>query len=465
MDIHRKILHENFTSFVGTTSLTEVLALCTIPIPLLSIRHILTSLFGLKLRNLIINLLWDALCVIVPTILLLTVANQHILLVWTSTSVSVFFWQLLALRPQSNRPPLTFASLVRVADLKCVVMLLTCLMLLGIDMPVCPRRFAKTHTRGFSLMDTGTGLAISLSAVSAYQYVLSPAGVPSSLGYLLQRSVLPAFVIGSTRVCLVSLLNYQQPTAEYGSHWNFFYTFAFVRLISCTVLSSELFTNRYSLTKRLFCLIGITVSLFSLSWYLEQRISLILTEDVDWPSVEARSRSLLLANAEGLLSLSGYTAIYFCGILYFTFSRLLFDHDIFTRTIGSFLTYTLFSLFLIVFCYAYLDHFGWYSISRRFANSGYIVFIFLATVVSVLFNSLSAFTQYYCGGTSECPPSALILCTSKFGMVYFLLSNVITGGVNFFVDTLSFLSSNAVIDPNTGVYSLSFQSTAVQLVI
>ncbi|TGZ60524.1 hypothetical protein CRM22_008475 [Opisthorchis felineus] len=458
MDTHRKILHEQFTSYVGKTSLAEVIALCTMPVLLCSIRHILASLLGLKLHNLVANILWDSLCVIFPMILLLTTANLYVLVAWISASALLLIWKLFLGRFKET-VPVTFEHVIGMADMKSVLMLLTGLMLLNIDLPVCPRRFAKTHLYGFSLMDTGTGWAIMLSGFSSYHYVLLPSGVSSNFRRL-TRGVLPALVIGSIRVCLISVLNYQQPPEEYGTHWNFFFTFAFTRLLSCMVLSSHVFTHPHSLTRRLFILLAIIVFSFLLSSHINQKIGVILTQDEHWPSTEARSRSLLLANAEGLLSLPGYTAIYFCGMLYMILVRLLFDSS--TKKAVSLLAYAIFSLFLIIFSYAYLNCLGLHLISRRFANPGYIAFILVVSIVGTCYSSL---IRYICGRANASPPSILMLCTSSFGMVYFLLSNVATGIVNLLVDTLGFLPPGATVDPNTGVYPVGSYSTVVQLLL
>ncbi|GAA55774.1 Glucosaminyl phosphatidylinositol (GlcN-PI) nositol acylation protein [Clonorchis sinensis] len=459
MDTHRKILHEQFTSYVGKTSLAEVMALCTIPVMLFSIRHISASLLGLKLRNPVINILWDSLCVISPMILLLTTANQYVLVAWMSASALLLILKLFPKRCKET-VPITFEYVIGLDDTKSVLMLLTGLMLLNIDLPVCPRRFAKTHMYGFSLMDTGTGWAIMLSGFSSYHYVLFPSRVSSNFRRLVKRGVLPALFIGSIRVCLISVLNYQQPPEEYGTHWNFFFTFAFTRLFSCVVLSTHVFTHPHSLTRRLFILLAITVFSFLMSSYIDQKISLILTQDEHWPSAKTRSSSLLLANAEGLLSLPGYTVIYFCGMLYMILVRLLFDSS--TKKTISLLAYAIFNLFFIIFSYAYLNCLGWHSISRRFANPGYIAFIL---VVSILGTCYSGLIRYLCGRANASPPSVLMLCTSSFGMAYFLISNVATGIVNLLVDTLSFLPPNAFVDPNTGVYPVGTYSTVVQLLI
>ncbi|TPP67244.1 hypothetical protein FGIG_11850 [Fasciola gigantica] len=49
------------------------------------------------------------------------------------------------------------------------------------------------------------------------------------------RIVLPSLLIGLIRFVCVSLLGYQSVVEEYGVHWNFFITFALVRLASSLI--------------------------------------------------------------------------------------------------------------------------------------------------------------------------------------------------------------------------------------
>ena len=46
------------------------------------------------------------------------------------------------------------------------------------------------------------------------------------------RRVLPLLVLGFIRLASVKMTGYQEHVTEYGVHWNFFFTIAFVRVSS-----------------------------------------------------------------------------------------------------------------------------------------------------------------------------------------------------------------------------------------
>jgi len=120
-----------------------------------------------------------------------------------------------------------------VAEYRAVIMITTCLAILAVDFPsLFARSQAKTEEYGYSLMDLGTGCIVCSTAVCSK----AARGVwqgrrPSAL---LRRvaSLWPVLAIGFSRLLVLRGIDYHVPTSEYGVHWNFFFTIAFVALVS-----------------------------------------------------------------------------------------------------------------------------------------------------------------------------------------------------------------------------------------
>ncbi|KAJ1499922.1 Glucosaminyl phosphatidylinositol (GlcN-PI) nositol acylation protein, partial [Coelomomyces lativittatus] len=93
-----------------------------------------------------------------------------------------------------------------------ILMVLTVFSILAVDFQVFPRRFAKTELYGTSLMDIGVGIFVFMQ------------GIVHGLGNRLRVIRWSLFLMGCTRLLLMSLTDYPSHVTEYGTHWNFFFT-------------------------------------------------------------------------------------------------------------------------------------------------------------------------------------------------------------------------------------------------
>jgi len=161
------------------------------------------------------------------------------------------------------------------------LLVLTFLAILAVDFRIFPRKFAKTETYGISLMDIGVG-----SFLVAYS--LSVKGKDNLRKSF--KSAIPLFLLGLARLIAVKSTNYHEHISEYGIHWNFFFTLAFVYMILPFLLALKwdillgtilLLVYQYSLSK-----LGLS----------------------DYIGNEYRS-TLFSANKEGIYSLIGYTSL------------------------------------------------------------------------------------------------------------------------------------------------------------
>jgi glucosaminylphosphatidylinositol acyltransferase len=116
---------------------------------------------------------------------------------------------------------------------RALLMLATCISILAVDFPLYPRRFVKTEVKGVSLMDIGTGSVVFASALVARH----ARGRQSA--WLRVRSAffscLPLWVIGTGKLWLHTAVDYQLHVSEYGVHWNFFMSVGAVTLMSAVV--------------------------------------------------------------------------------------------------------------------------------------------------------------------------------------------------------------------------------------
>ncbi|VDL94885.1 unnamed protein product [Schistocephalus solidus] len=231
-------------------------------------------------------LTWDFLLIITVFVLPITLLSEYIF----EFTVIACTTAILLYRYARNRhlpPPLSEPLYVWRRALRAYILLYTCVCIYAVDFPLFPRRLAKTEAYGVSLMDVGVGLISVSCGISnvAFVYFSRSARPFASISSVLVSTVILIF-LGVSRTILVKLLGYPEHITEYGLHWNFFATMA---VLPCTVGHQAML----------------------LSFGLERRLAL----DSSLLNEESRRTSLLLANAEGLVSLPGYFALYLWGML------------------------------------------------------------------------------------------------------------------------------------------------------
>ncbi|KAK8820905.1 hypothetical protein WA556_005219, partial [Blastocystis sp. ATCC 50177/Nand II] len=101
-----------------------------------------------------------------------------------------------------------------------IVVLYTCIVILAVDFPVFPRKFAKTYLNGYSLMDIGVGLYIVTSGIVA------PMKRLDIMAFFKRQFLL--LILGLSRLLFVRYSGYVVNVVEYGRDWNFFFTLFFV---------------------------------------------------------------------------------------------------------------------------------------------------------------------------------------------------------------------------------------------
>ena len=249
------------------------------------------------------------------------------------------------------------------------MMISTLIAILAVDFHVFPRRFAKTETFGYSLMDVGVGaFIVSHALVSPLTKSFSSevhANGPKSFAATFSKmffNVAPMLLLGSIRFLMVKSVEYQEHVSEYGAHWNFFFTLGTVALFS------TFFTPRPPFLPGILSFVIISSYQIWLSFGgLEDFI-------LNAPRVDFFS-----ANKEGIHSSIGYFALYLAGVElgYHINSNRSAEK---WRELIVYLASLSSALFFIVIL---LEMFG-ISSSRRMVNIAYYMLILSINIAGIL---------------------------------------------------------------------------------
>ncbi|KRX82976.1 Adaptin ear-binding coat-associated protein 1, partial [Trichinella sp. T6] len=241
--------------------------------------------------------------------------------------------------------------------------------------------------------------------------------------------------IGLARLVFVRWSGYAVNETEYGADWNFFFTLASLKV--CILQPCIVYANNIHLFVRFT--LQITVELLVIVCVLPVGCTLAVAallavgyefalqfaglEVYLLEAFSTRCRTFFSLNREGLHSLFGYASLYLVGV---HVGRLLFN-------------------------------FRWLP-SRRLANASYVIWMCFLCI----FDTLSIFVLVFivqclymsipavCRNQSDVEwnwifGSCLWTSINKHGLLYFLLSNVITGLVNMTVETKTFNASVSLV--------------------
>lgn len=323
---------------------------------------------------------------------------------------------------------------------------LTFIAILAVDFQVFPRKFAKTETYGYGLMDLGAGsFCVSGGFVSWFARRMEDDG--RRFHNVLAHSI-PLLIMGFLRLFTTKGLEYQEHVSEYGVHWNFFFTLFIVGLLSTyvrSVLSIKnpmwwiliLLSYQYLLTSRNN----------GVQEYVENAPRQCKFSDREGENIILSSQlyfcNLFAANREGILGCIGYLVLHLASedIAYFC----LWGCKHRTRTQGIRL-----GLISAVFWIVHCIFVSWLEIpvSRRSTNAAFVVWT-IAHNVTILFCICMVFAV---AGTSrqssnrdfygENPP--IFSAVNQHSLLIFILANLMTGFVNLSMDTLNATHAQAI---------------------
>lgn len=313
-----------------------------------------------------------------------------------------------------------------ITKVKTLTNLLTSIAILAVDFNIFPTHLSKTDHFGYSLMDTGVGLFVIINGLTSYETKTNfkPNFVKSNMTTL--KSSIPLIVFGILRAVAVHLLNYSVNIHEYGKHWNFFLTLALVKIIGTFILS---ILN----PKNAFVLALVVIGSHESALYSGLQ---------EWILSDTAPRTdFLSANREGIISTSGYVAIYLMAVAY---SRFIKSKD--ETLLKNF--QLLFKQITTVICFWTVTFVtkDIFLCSRRMANLGYFLWInslCFSILALMLFIELILFAINMSIIQQKKTHSYLLTILTPIifeainfnGLAFFLISNLLTGFVNMSIHT------------------------------
>ncbi|XP_054610286.1 phosphatidylinositol-glycan biosynthesis class W protein-like [Dunckerocampus dactyliophorus] len=453
MDLSEKELKEAFVSNLNGTTLQEVAVgsfltpLCilnralililhhrakgSLPLPFPPISHLLLD-FSVLVLPLVLSctILSDVLLqVVLSFTFVLLCALCHIYRTGRQTTLATF------LGGSVHFKQVPFVTVFRV-----MVNVQTAISILAVDFRVFPRRYAKTETYGTGVMDFGVGvfvLANGLVCPEARGRNVSGSKMKHISKQVL--SVWPLVVLGAARLVFVKISSYQEHVTEYGVHWNFFFTLAIVRVLTSMLL--VVFPARKS------WVLGLLISGAYQCALETTGLKAFILHNND------RGKDFLHANKEGIFSIAGYVAIYMAGVQMGCYVMQPRSHvRDWLKAIFNLLTATLLVFAALCMCQTFVE-----PVSRRLANLAFclwsvaqsLLFISCTGLVDliVLFSQTSSGCHLVPSSWNSNPGAetksdemerwCLVQAVGRNQLLFFLLSNVLTGLTNSLVSTLT----------------------------
>ncbi|NWV46153.1 PIGW protein, partial [Daphoenositta chrysoptera] len=469
----QKQLKEAFISNLNGTSLLEISAgLSLAPLCLLC-RGLLLILYylhhGKPVSSRKYSLLLDFLVLVSPLVFSCTVLSPIIFFmpVILAAFCAGVFSKIYSQRKREARAPL--GQIVKEFQKTCLdpeyipaitvfrvyVNVLTSISILAVDFPQYPRRYAKAETYGTGAMDLGVGAFIFGNALVCPEVRQKPCTTQPRFSSLARQvlSVWPLVSLGVGRLLSVKSIEYHEHTSEYGVHWNFFFTLAFVRLAASLLLAVFPKHKAWLVALALAVLHQLLLSATSLKVFI-----------LHGSDGSGSRLGFLDANREGLLSLPGYLATYLASV---QVGLWLLRRGAAVRgwleALRGLALAAAVLLLLLQLCQACGE-----PVSRRVANLPFCAWVlahcllllslFLLADLGLLFTKLlvkgssvpccwkagqppdpsekQGMGAVPVGREEELSQLCLISAINKNQLLFFLLANVMTGAVNILIDTI-----------------------------
>ena len=192
--------------------------------------------------------MFENLILVLPGLLVITInAGSSLLINAIMLASSAIILQVLSSR---NLTPKSLEKLSRnsnksdskkqfISNFRAFMNIATVMSILAVDFNVFPRRLAKAEVHGTGFMDIGVGSFIfSHAVVSPLARGRKPTESRGLWGFFKgMTDCIPICIIGFLRLMSVKASSYQEHVTEYGVHWNFFFTLAFVKVFNFNYLT------------------------------------------------------------------------------------------------------------------------------------------------------------------------------------------------------------------------------------
>lgn len=299
-------------------------------------------------------------------------------------------------------------------------------------------------------MDMGVGSFVMMNGMISAEARMGHESRDRLMGKSISSCV-PILVLGGQRLLIVRSLNFQTIVTEYGTHCNFFFTLAAVKLI-CSIV--HIWTR-----KSIGPLAAAAAILIAYQMMLSAGLGdLMLNED--------RS-NFILRNKEGIFSLPAYVSLYLVSVS-------LGSHMHHKRRTGKAVDHLLIAIecgicFAVSAILCILSHSFVQQVSRRQANLSFVLWIicsgnFFLMIEALLllvmeFLMATGFLRLQSNSRSMLPQ---IICNNSLSV--FLLANLMTGIVNLCLNAMqcSAITSLLVLLLYTSIVSLAAYALSVK---
>jgi glucosaminylphosphatidylinositol acyltransferase len=362
----------------------------------------------------------------------------------------------VAKKPDTDSDTMIIASLQRTAVTiyRACLLFLTIIAILAVDFRVFPRRFGKTESRGYGLMDLGAAsFVVAAGMVSPRAKRYSTSGPDVVWSKQVQRMI-PLLLMGSLRLITHKGLDYPEHVSEYGVHWNFFFTLASVMPIA-TLLSRFQSSPSWIVPSILLIVYQYMLSMEGLQQWVEDspRVCPSTMQEV-FGNVKTLNIicNLWYANREGIFGCVSYAALYLFSE-WWAFS--LYWHaslnlpDLSTNTVAILwhgtgkLWLSVAALFSLWQC---LESFG-FHVSRRSTNAIFCAWVLFVNVLLMvaIFSVIVFFSVIKLFNTSYLEPPPVLAAVNRNGLSTFIIANLLTGLVNLSINTLAVQNDRAIV--------------------
>uniref|UniRef100_A0A2M4BM81 Phosphatidylinositol-glycan biosynthesis class W protein n=1 Tax=Anopheles marajoara TaxID=58244 RepID=A0A2M4BM81_9DIPT len=416
----------------GTTALNVFMHVAP---PVFSVFHTVQLLAVTGVSHIPLRFLLEYLLIVLPFVLLVTVLHPLALNITVTLTVLSAISAVHQIRHRLHLTPFVQVPGRSPQFLTCVralVNLVTAVCILAVDFHCFPRELAKTETFGYGLMDIGVGLYVFSNGIV---YRVRPADEKRLTAKRI-RSVLtgatPLLMLGFARFFVTNEIDYQRHVSEYGVHWNFFITLAFVKVFGTLVMDLVRDPERVKFVAiTLLCCHEMMLHLGVSRYVL---------------SVDTRRDGFFSANREGIVSLPGYLALFLASVYIGWIVRPSEEIVLAKKFLRRALKLIIVSGVCWKMLYVCEDMFG---ISRRLANMGYCFWILAiggtVTALCMLFELFVYFVRFEEPKSPDqiiksddfsIPYVPLILQSiNANGLFFFLIANLLTGLVNMLFQT------------------------------
>ncbi|XP_063410091.1 phosphatidylinositol-glycan biosynthesis class W protein-like [Mytilus trossulus] len=444
-------LQEQFVTNHTGTSVLEISVVLSVPVVSVFLRRALLLAFHIHAQtSLGQSNVWkifmiDFPCLVLPTLLSATTHSESLYFLFSSVlmvAVGSIVWKCYRI------PSLTWKyakTIVKdfpaielddrfqfISNFKAYTLIGTVISILAVDFTVFPRRFCKTETYGTGLMDAGVGLFVVSNAVVSPE-AQNKLTQGQNRFYQVYKSILsslPLLVLGLARVITTKGVNYQEHATEYGTHWNFFFTLAAVKILA-SILSFLLPVMYWKFVVILLCILHQYLLTYrGLSQYIIQGID-----------GQGGRHGIIDSNREGIISNVGYFIMYLFGV---EIGRLVFNKE--RKTVSDYMNLLAVLIVSAAALFTILPYLTQIEpISRRFTNVPYVIWMIgiclqlmasylLIDLIFLFIKSLQKKKEK--GKKEDKVLYSLIDAVNYNGLLYFLIANLLTGLINLSIKTI-----------------------------